>query len=53
MNVKELKEALAAYPDDMEVRVFTLDHHTENMDYITDFEVSLDKINGNECVIIE
>lgn len=53
MNVKELKEALAAYPDDMEVDVFTFDHHTEEMDYVTDFKIELGEIAGNKCVIIE
>ena len=53
MNVKELKEALAAYPDDMEVDVFTFDHHIEGMDYVTDFNVELGEIAGNKCVIIE
>lgn len=53
MNVKQLKEALAAYPDDMEVDVFTFNHHIEDIDYVTDFTIKLGKVAGNKCVIIE
>ena len=53
MTVKELKEAIAAYPDDMEVYSFTFDRHIEEVDYITDFDISIGNVAGNECVIFE
>lgn len=51
MNVKELKEALAAYPDDMEVVMFYCACPEQYEDYYDDVE-SL-RINSKNQLVVE
>lgn len=46
MNVKELREALAAYPDDMEVAILSI--FTPNMRDLQKDYYSIDKIRLDE-----
>lgn len=53
MTVKELKEALAAYPDDMEVGILSI--FTPNMKYIQKDYYSIEDVELNEtypCVTL-
>lgn len=49
MNVKELKEALAAYPDDMEVVVDRMEY--DDTEHIYDAEFYLGTNDNNQLVI--
>ena len=49
MTVKELKEALAAYPDDMEVVVFRLECEDYEVFYDPDFYTEVN--DDNQLVI--
>ena len=51
MNVKELREALAAYPDDMEVVVFYPACPEQYEDYYDDVETL--RINSENQLVIE
>lgn len=52
MNVKELIEILAQYPDEMEVRVTELGFTGNDSDSIADVSGSYDKFS-NKIVLIE
>lgn len=49
MNVKELKEALAAYPDDVEVVVDRMEY--DDSEHIYDTEFCLETNEDNQLVI--
>lgn len=49
MNVKELKEALAAYPDDMEVVIDRMEY--DDSEHIYDAEFYLEVNDNNQLVI--
>lgn len=50
MTVKELKEALTAYPDDMEVVVDRMDYDDDS-EHIYDTEFYLETNDNNQLVI--
>lgn len=49
MNVKELREALAAYPEDMEVVLDRMEY--DNSEHIYDTEFYLEVNDNNQLVI--
>lgn len=49
MTIKELKEALAAYPDDMEVVVFIEGHDDHPCEFNPDFSLEIN--DDNQLVI--
>lgn len=49
MNVKELKEALAAYPDDMEVVLDRMEY--DDLEHVYDTEFYLEANEDNQLVI--
>lgn len=51
MNVKELKEALAAYPDDMEVALFVEGNADTDTTWSLDTDLSLEAYPDNKLVI--